>query len=1528
MAINWSGIQPLNGSQEKGFEELCAQLARAETPVEADFRRKGIQDAGVECYCILSDGSEWGWQAKYFSTLGNSQWSQLDKSVKRALDRHSELTRYFVCVPMDRSDARIGNQQSSMQRWDNHAQKWCDWARDRNMCVEFIWWGSSELIERLSQNEHGGRRFYWFGKHSFDHSWFQARFDEAISAAGPRYTPEIHIDIPIARDLETFGRSRFMFDEVKSLARGIRNEFQYLESSQSSDDVRNQSHSMSKLAGCIEKILAALAQIEPRPVGELPFLEISGLVLSAMEEADNVRGMLFNSDREFLSQNKEEDSDSTYYRSPFRNALSYIRRLRNELENAQTLLETSHFFASSQCMILKGRAGAGKTHLLCDFAQERTEAGIPTILLMGQRFLTTEPPWAQVREHLDLSGVSLTEFIGALEASAQATGYRALLIIDALNEGHGPLVWPEHLAPFLEALTKSPWIGVLLSIRSEYTSNTIPQIPEQAVEVIHHGFAGQEYDATQAIFAHYGLEFTSTPVLHPEFQNPLLLKTVCEGLHGMNERRLPRGFHGITAIFDLYLDAVNKRLAKVLDFNPSDQLVRKSLNALAYQICQGDERWLDRHQAEKLVNGFLPNRPFGNSLYQGLLSERILTVTMVGHNENNVAEIVYISYERFADHLIADFLLSAHLVTAEPHSAFLEGGALQFISESDGRASHGLIEALSVQVPERVGQELISIVPALRNRWGTCDAFLQSVVWRRPDACLEETREILRALIQEDSHRYKALDAILTVTTIERHPLNAKYLDEILRQNSMPARDQWWSTSLHYAWGKRGAVDRLVDWASSIGGTEEPDEWTVELCSIALAWMLTTSNRFLRDRATKALVSLLTGRLDVTKRFVDRFADVDDLYVTERVYAVAYGVAMRSPDAIAVGYLAELVYSRVFSNGTPPVHILLRDYALGVVERAIDLGAELEIDIHNAKPPYNSTWPTIPDEDEYEMLKSNIRREFDEVGENQAAKRAIVFSIGSEFSDFSSYVIDLRTSWLSLRLNEEPWQFPKARLVTLLSSFNERELEAYDKWSSAREKVPFLVQTVYVSPDGTEELGSSFQANTSSSKLSVEELEQASESAYQNLKKILFPHHLAALEEIWHDQHQSENRLPPRFSTDLIRRYVLFRIFDLGWTMDRFGEFDRHVNEVSYSRDAAKPERIGKKYQWIAYHEVLAYIADHYQFLDEFCEDEGSTRYEGGWQVSIRDIDPSCTLRSVSSNTTGEKNLSQPWWCPVNYDNWKESLRHRDWIANTDDLPNVERFLRVTDQPKGICWLNADGHFSWRQPHPPNLEPYDVERRDFWLSCTGYFLEAGHSEILIDWAKGIELWDRWRLEPDESHEMFLGECVGSSAFRYFSRPGIGIAGWKRLAENCPVRITPATMHYSTKFRDYDCSVEDPYTLRLPVHRFVECTGIRWLGNGVDFVDSKGHVAAFDPTARQEGPSSFLLREDILRQYLSEEGLEFCWTIFGEKSTIGGSNDPHVYQGAMRIKGIYSYMDGQLSGFMKFHPDFPDDDDAD
>ena len=46
----------------------------------------------------------------------------------------------------------------------------------------------------------------------------------------------------------------------------------------------------------------------------------------------------------------------------------------------------------------------------------------------------------------------------------------------------------------------------------------------------------------------------------------------------------------------------------------------------------------------------------------------------------------------------------------------------------------GLIEALCIQVPERTGEELVTLAPKLLDRWDIDEAFRQSVIWRKPDS--------------------------------------------------------------------------------------------------------------------------------------------------------------------------------------------------------------------------------------------------------------------------------------------------------------------------------------------------------------------------------------------------------------------------------------------------------------------------------------------------------------------------------------------------------------------------------------------------------------------------------------------------------------------------------------------------------------------------------------------------------------------------------------------------------------------------
>src|SRR4051794_30752945 len=80
----------------------------------------------------------------------------------------------------------------------------------------------------------------------------------------------------------------------------------------------------------------------------------------------------------------------------------------------------------------------------------------------------------------------------------------------------------------------------------------------------------------------------------------------------------------------------------------------------------------------------------------------------------------------------------------------------------------------------------------------------------------------------------------------------------------------------------------------------------VELACVALCWLFSSPNRYQRDWVTKALVQLLHGHLDVARAMLDRFCQVDDPYVVQRLVAVPHAAMLRSPsdDRDAAGRLA------------------------------------------------------------------------------------------------------------------------------------------------------------------------------------------------------------------------------------------------------------------------------------------------------------------------------------------------------------------------------------------------------------------------------------------------------------------------------------------------------------------------------------------------------------------------------------------------------------------------------------------------
>lgn len=1505
MDLNWSSIRALNGSQRAGFEELCAQLASAERPDDTSFERKGTPDAGVEGYAVLPDGVEWGWQAKYFlAALGDTQWQQIDESVRTALDKHPRLVKYHVCVPRDRSDGRVERKvrtpdgstttkrdTSERDRWDEHKENWESWATERGMAVEFVYWGSHEMFGWLSQPQHAGKVRFWFDGTAFDDAWFHARLDEALHAAGPRYTPEINVDLPIAAELEAFGRTDRFVEELRRRAQAVKELLWSVTASEDDAQYPRLTASVAECRAALQAVMESVAAIDVAPSGAVGFGSIVEKINSALVAVGGLRDVLAELEALFDQRPADAPQDGVRNfrrRNPYLDRRLQLQRLVSGLPDLLEVLDHARGLANGGLMLLKGNAGTGKTHLLCDVASNRLSRHRPTVLLMGQRLRDLADPWLQAMAQLDLTGCRADEFVGALEAAAQAADCRALVLIDALNEGVGRELWPDHLAAFVHRLQSSPWVAVVASVRSSYLDVVVPDdVQQSAIVVEHRGFADVEYDAAKTFFVYYGLELPSAPLLLAEYANPLFLKTLCRGLQAAGERRLPRGAQGIVAIFERYLGALEHTLSREYLWDAKQRLLRKALDRVVEAMLASGEDALPREQAKRVVDELLPGREYQRSLFFAMVQEGLLADELWEFGEQPT-DAVYIGYERLSDYLKADRLLQQAESNDTPVLPLAEGKFLLT----------GLLEALCTLAPERKGCELSELAPAANDAWGFADAFRQSIVWREPTAFFEETEKLLWELSDSNHDWDDTLDTLLTVALLPGHPLNLDYLDRLLRGHPLPERDAWWTTFLHRAWQGNGALRRVVDWSTDLPAGTALDDETVDLCAGALAWMLPSSNRYLRDRATQALVNLLTDRLAAAQRLVDRFADVDDLYVVERVYAVAYGVAMRSHEAAAVGDLARCVYRHVFEDGRVPAHILLRDYARGVVERALHLGAELDIDLARARPPYDSAWPKIPTEAEVEPFLPDWSRGSYDSGEAEWSRNCIGSSVMN--GDFARYIIGTNSDttsrrWLALRLDEPAWSPPPSRedlADQLFAELSDSEQKAWEECGTALDEAieahqRFLDEWWDSDQSQSDPAGSPESPEDRVARgLAVRppellELEERWRTSDQNLTETLSEDHRQRLEAIRKIAEDAPRARPPGLGLGQLQRYVLWRVFDLGWTTERFGYFERYYIRHS-GRTGTSEERIGKKYQWLAYHEILALVADNHQYRDVY-GDDGDRVYEGPWQMGLRDIDPSCTLASTPAPPWYDGS-ADCWWCPPPFASWDEPKDGTEWSRCCAGLPDIA-YLLEPHRPEGSTrWLNLHGSCFWRRQREEDQTP-GGEQRDLRLQCTGYLFRAGDAEAFLAWAADGRLLEDWMPHPLEFHEMFLGEYgwapAWHGAYEQYCREG----GLLASDFPCPVEPRHCVAEYLREDSGYDCSVREGYTLHLPAVELLDGLGLRWTGHAADFEDAEGRLTAFDPSAHEAGPGALLVRQDALVAFQEREQLSLCWAILGEKQAF-------------------------------------------
>ena len=100
------------------------------------------------------------------------------------------------------------------------------------------------------------------------------------------------------------------------------------------------------------------------------------------------------------------------------------------------------------------------------------------------------------------------------------------------------------------------------------------------------------------------------------------------------------------------------------------------------------------------------------------------------------------------------------------------------------------------------------------------------------------------------------------------------------------------------------------------------------------------------------------------------------------------------------------------------------------------------------------------------------------------------------------------------------------------------------------------------------------------------------------------------------------------FNLNIAQRWIFNRVIELGYNPKLYYTFDSMIDRYyNTGRAEHKVERIGKKYQWIAYHEFMALLSDHFEF-NGYNWNDLPEKYIGPWEPHIRDIDSTFIIKN------------------------------------------------------------------------------------------------------------------------------------------------------------------------------------------------------------------------------------------------------------------------------------------------------------
>ena len=390
------------------------------------------------------------------------------------------------------------------------------------------------------------------------------------------------------------------------------------------------------------------------------------------------------------------------------------------------------------------------------------------------------------------------------------------------------------------------------------------------------GFRNESIEATKEFLNRYDIPFSPTSFLRFEITNPLFLTLFCQAYSGEDIDML--------TLFDKLIAKADEEIQKEIGFDGSSRLLTYLINEIIeYKIINKSNN-ISKKELLKLdfweTYGLYENK----FLFISALEKSNILFTYMNSDE----EYYYLSYNLLDDFLVAKSIIKKHS-SKEQLIDYIKNDLLSMDENHMLNPNNvDVFIVICMLYAEKYDEECIYVISSIEDneKEEITSKYLKSFSMRKASSINKnEFIDIFKELpITADDF----WSVLIENSTKSSHPLNADFLHEFLINRTLAERDAMWTTYINDITFEGVRLYQLVSLFHSGDTLSGLNESNIKLLLILFTWLLSSSNRKLRDETSKAMTEILKNNFDLCLVLLEKFEKVDDPYIIQRLYGVIF----------------------------------------------------------------------------------------------------------------------------------------------------------------------------------------------------------------------------------------------------------------------------------------------------------------------------------------------------------------------------------------------------------------------------------------------------------------------------------------------------------------------------------------------------------------------------------------------------------------------------------------------------------------